>query len=226
MRIYAIITYVHFPLHLGVTVWFFVVVRVVKPDNSPLCDDVAKQQCLDTSLFWRTAYIVLALLVLLIEFCEIPDVCSIFSSHWTITVGALIVTNYTWQIGRGQSYKRQTRQRTDDAFSVEAEETQYSVLTSSHGLDQVDDPFDNAEQYEPYREARSSPPTFTTKIPRTVYSFMDRDRPAVPEEVGYGGGTWTYHEISEEEKARMGRLEREHFSNTDDAEVLPRYPEH
>jgi len=43
---------------------------------------------------------------------------------------------------------------------------------------------------------------------------------------GYGGGTWTYHEISEEEKARMGRLEREHFSNTDDAEVLPRYPEH
>jgi len=55
---------------------------------------------------------------------------------------------------------------------------------------------------------------------------MDRDRPAVPEEVGYGGGTWTYHEISEEEKARMGRLEREHFSNTTDAEVLPRYPEH
>lgn len=95
-------------------------------------------------------------------------------------------------------------------------ETRYSVLTSSHGLDQVDGPFDN---YEPYREA-------TIKIPRTVYSFMDRDRPAVPEEVGYGGGTWTYHEISEEEKARMGRLEREHFSNTDDAEVLPRYPEH
>jgi len=52
---------------------------------------------------------------------------------------------------------------------------------------------------------------------------MDRGRPAVPEEVGYGGGTWTYHEISEEEKTR---LEREQFSYTDDAEVLPRYPEH
>ena len=81
MRIYANTIYVHFPLHLGVTVWFFVVVRVVNPGNSHLCDDVAKQQCLDTSLFWRTAYIVLALLVLLIELCEIPDVYSIFSSH-------------------------------------------------------------------------------------------------------------------------------------------------
>lgn len=77
-------------------------------------------------------------------------------------------------------------------------ETQYSVLTSSHGLDQVD-------------------------VPRRYNSFMDRGRPAVPEEVGYGGGTWTYHEISEEEKTR---LEREQFSYTDDAEVLPRYPEH
>lgn len=71
IRIYANITYVHFLLHLGVTVWFFVVVRVVNSDDSHLCDDVVKQQCLDTSLFWRTAYIVLVLLVLLIELCEI-----------------------------------------------------------------------------------------------------------------------------------------------------------
>jgi len=81
MRIYANVTYVHFPLHLGVTAWFFVVVRVINPDDSHLCDDVAKQQCLDMSLFWRTAYIVLALVVLLIELCEIPDVCVIFSLH-------------------------------------------------------------------------------------------------------------------------------------------------
>lgn len=198
IKIYANITYVHFLLNFGVAIWFLVVViQTVNTADRNFCSPAgdAAAQCTKLFSFGRTTYIVLAVLVLLIEL-----------------YGALIVTRYVWQLSREKSYKRQTRQGIEDAFRLEAARVRYSTLASSHELEPLGSPLYNdhsATEYDPYREARIPPPTLPVQTPRRFKTFMDQGRPATPVEVGYGGGTWTHSEISDEEKARMQRIERE-----------------
>ncbi|KAJ3575084.1 hypothetical protein NP233_g1337 [Leucocoprinus birnbaumii] len=207
IRIYANITYVHFLLNFGVAIWFLVVViQTVNNADAHLCDGAgdAQDQCTTLFSFGRTTYIVLAVLVLIIEL-----------------YGALIVTRYVWQLSREKSHKRQTRQGIEDAFRLEAARARYSTLASSHELEPLGSPLyteHSATEYDPYREARVPPPMPPVQTPRRFKTFMDQGRPATPVEVGYGGGTWTHDEITEEEKQRMQRLEREHGI---DAETSP-----
>ncbi|KXN85389.1 hypothetical protein AN958_11489 [Leucoagaricus sp. SymC.cos] len=198
VRMYATITYVHFVLNLGVAIWFLVVVvQATNNANNVLCDNAgdARSQCTKLFSFGRTTYIVLAVLVLLIEL-----------------YGALIVTRYVWQLNREKSYRRQTRQGIEDAFRLEAARARYSTLASSHELTPLGSPMYNdydGTEYDPYREASVPPPVPPAQTPRRFKTFVDQGRPAAPVEMGYGGGTWTHEEISEEEKERLKKQEQE-----------------
>lgn len=128
--------------------------------------------------------------------------------------GALIVTRYVWQLSNEKSNKRQTRRGIEDAFKLEAARARYTALASSHELTPLDSPMyhdhnDIDTEYNPYREASVPLPTPPVQSPRRFQTFMDQGVPATPIEIGYGGGTWTHEEISEEEKARLRRQERE-----------------
>lgn len=73
IRIYAVITYVHFCLNLGIAIWFLVV--VFKESNAAdgvLCQGSggAEQQCMQLIGFSRNAFLAVAALVLIIEICK------------------------------------------------------------------------------------------------------------------------------------------------------------
>lgn len=73
IRIYAIITYVHFCLNLGIAIWFLVVVfKESSAANKVLCDDSggAEQQCMQLIGFGKNAFLVVAALVLIFEICK------------------------------------------------------------------------------------------------------------------------------------------------------------
>jgi len=197
IRIYAVITYVHFLLNVGVAIWFLVEISSVakKASAVKLCGG-ADSQCAKLLSFGQTAYIVVASLVLVLE-----------------AYGAIIVTRYVNQLQNEKSYKRQTRKGIEEAFRLEAAKVRYSTLASSHEFSLVRptgiyDDQDNTE-YDPYREASVDRPVPPVQAVRRFKTFMDPERPSPPIEVGYGGGTWTHEEISEEEKARLQRLEEE-----------------
>ncbi|KAF7782605.1 hypothetical protein Agabi119p4_1981 [Agaricus bisporus var. burnettii] len=194
IRIYANITYVHFCLNLGIAIWFLVVVfRESSAANKVLCDDSggAEQQCMQLIGFGKNAFLVVAALVLIFEI-----------------YGALIVTRYVNQLGRDKNYNRQTRRGLEEAFRLEA--ARYSTLSNSQDPEPAGwyDGYEGTA-YDPYREVPTRQPDARSPTPRRFETFKDNGRPSPPVEVGYGGGTWTHEEISEEEKARLRRQERE-----------------
>jgi hypothetical protein len=104
------------------------------------------------------------------------------------------------------------REGIEEAFKVHAAKARYSALASSHEMAPLKSPtYGDHEgiEYDPYREAAIPPPVPPAQTPRRFKTFVDEGRPAAPVEVGYGGGTWTHEEISEEEKTRMQRREQE-----------------
>lgn len=126
------------------------------------------------------------------------------------------------QLDREKNYNRQTRRGLEEAFRLEAARVRYSALSSSQELESfgVRGIYDDREEtaYDPYQEVSTRQPDSQAQTPRRFETFKDNDRPSPPLEVGYGGGTWTHEEISEEEKARLKRREQEMES---EAEVLP-----
>jgi len=195
IRIYAIFTYVHFVLNLGVAIWFLVAAsHAAKSTDAALCEGSgdAQEQCMGLISFGQRTLIVVASLVLLIEM-----------------YGALILTRYVNQLSNEKTYKRQTRRGIEEAFRLDAARVRYSTLASSHELAPLgpvgsyND--DNGTEYDPYQEASIQPPVVPVQAPRRFKTFVDNGRPSPPIEVGYGGGTWTHEEITEEEKARLKR---------------------
>lgn len=123
------------------------------------------------------------------------------------------MTRYVNQLSSEKFDMRQTRRGLEEAFKLEAARIRYSTLASSHeltplGTAGVYNDHDGTE-YDPYREASIPPPVAPVQTPRRFQTFVDSDRPSPPVEAGYGGGTWTHEEISEEEKARLMRQEEE-----------------
>ncbi len=122
----------------------------------------------------------------------------------------MVVTRYINQLKDEKSHKRQFRKGVEEAFRLEAAKFRYSSLPSSYefSLAQPTGIHDDQE-YDPYREASVDRPVPPVQVPRRFKTFLDPERPSPPIEVGYGGGTWTHEEISEEEKTRLKRQEDE-----------------
>lgn len=120
------------------------------------------------------------------------------------------MTRYVNQLSGEKSNKRQMRKGVEEAFRLEAAKARYSSLASTDEVPLVRSTgiYDD-EEYDPYREASVDRPVPPVQVPRRFKTFIDPGRPSPPIEVGYGGGTWTHEEISEEEKARLKRLEEE-----------------
>jgi hypothetical protein len=130
--------------------------------------------------------------------------------------GAIIVTRYVYQLDREKNHNRQTRQGLEEAFRLEAARSRYSALPSSQELELLG----AAGTYDPYQEVSSRQSDVRAPTPRRFETFKDNGRPSPPLEVGYGGGTWTHEEISEEEKARLKRRDREMESEVESLSSL------
>lgn len=65
------------------------------------------------------------------------------------------------------------------------------------------------EEFDPYADVRTSTPSHHLRdtTDRTLVNEEDLGPPP-PIEVGYGGGSWTHRDISDEEKSRIERSER------------------
>ncbi|KAF8664370.1 hypothetical protein AX16_000742 [Volvariella volvacea WC 439] len=105
--------------------------------------------------------------------------------------GAIIVARYVHQI------KEEKRRKKRASRAMASESGNQSLLHSR-------DPSD-ASEFNPYQDAPSHSSESTT------YSHGDIPPPI---EVGYGGGSWTHQDITNEEKARLKRLEESESSSS------------
>lgn len=100
---------------------------------------------------------------------------------------------------------KESRKANDDAFSLRPLNRGFYGSSSDS---QIYTPLNlQYEEFDPYRDAHTPS--------RTVVNSQDDDdddnelmRPPPPIEVGYGGGSWTHREITDEEKSHMERAER------------------
>lgn len=117
------------------------------------------------------------------------------------------------QIKNEKRSARASRLYNEEAFRlVPKGKARYSALPDerdrgfqSPGLypaDPIDPRYAAAAEFDPYEEVAAP-----SRSPGPSYAYDSP--PAPPIEMGYGGGTWTHAEISEEEKERMKRLDAE-----------------
>jgi hypothetical protein len=117
------------------------------------------------------------------------------------------------QIKNEKRSARASRLDNEEAFRlVPKGKARYSALPNDHDrgfqspslypVDPIDPRYAAASEFDPYEEAAAP-----SHSPGPSYAYDAP--PAPPIAVGYGGGTWTHAEISEEEKARMKRQDAE-----------------
>ncbi|KAF8664371.1 hypothetical protein AX16_000742 [Volvariella volvacea WC 439] len=196
VQAYAYIIYFHFFLNLGVAIYFlYVITRVGQNAAMVACletiqNEDAEDQCVDLLKIAKAVYIVVSTIVILTEM-----------------YGAIIVARYVHQI-------KEEKRRKKRASRAMASESGVSLLPTSRGHIRLDsqnqsllhsrDPSD-ASEFNPYQDAPSHSSESTT------YSHGDIPPPI---EVGYGGGSWTHQDITNEEKARLKRLEESESSSS------------
>lgn len=115
----------------------------------------------------------------------------------------LVVTRYVNQVKNEKRSARNSRLDNEEAFRLvpnTKNKARYSALPSP-GLDAIYHRNSMAE-FNPYDEVAG--PSHSPG-PSDAYD----SNPPPPIEAGYGGGLWTHQDISEEEKARMKRMDAE-----------------
>ncbi|KIK67371.1 hypothetical protein GYMLUDRAFT_37478 [Collybiopsis luxurians FD-317 M1] len=205
IQIYAYFIYVHFLVNLAVAGFFLYVISHFSSTaiNKACLDTIknsgAQSQCSTFLSDFRTVYIVVALLVLLIEL-----------------YGALIVARYVHQIKTEKSTARSSRMilldRAGRGRSSMMPGFDGTARYSKLSADQEDDvslipknetmPAYPAGEFNPY-ENSEHPPIFPSHAhnsgPSSAY-----DKASEIED-GYGGGSWTHEQISQDEKAMLER---------------------
>ncbi|KAJ3808984.1 hypothetical protein F5876DRAFT_44847 [Lentinula aff. lateritia] len=187
--IYTYFIYVHFVVNVAVAGFFlYVVLHFSSTAITKACDDTVKNagaqaQCTGIFSDFKTIYIVVALLVLFIEL-----------------YGALIVTRYVHQIKTEKSTARTSRM----------------VLLDRAGRSSGDDIFlipknlvhnttPSTAEFNPYEDAEH--PRFPS-YQAGPSSYTARDEAPALEE-GYGGGSWTHEQISQDEKSLLRQQEQD-----------------
>lgn len=120
--------------------------------------------------------------------------------HVLFLDGALVVARYVNQVKNEKRSAKKSRLDSEEAFRLVPNRGRYAAIPSP-ALDTVY-PRNSMGDFNPYDEA-SGPSNLPG--PSNAYD----SGPPPPIEAGYGGGSWTHQEISEEEKARMKRLDEE-----------------
>ncbi|KAJ3826306.1 hypothetical protein F5880DRAFT_1545811 [Lentinula raphanica] len=210
--IYTYFIYVHFVVNLAVAIYLLVIVlHISSTAITKACDDTiknagAQSQCTGILSDFRTIYIVVALLVLFIEL-----------------YGALIVTRYVHQIKTEKSTARTSRMMLLDRAG-----------RSSGGRSSKMPTFDGSGHYTALSEDQNDG---ISLIPRTnlhnetpstaeFNPYEDIEHPRFPSyqagpssytaydaapsfEEGYGGGSWTHQQISQDEKSLLRQQEQD-----------------
>jgi hypothetical protein len=126
-----------------------------------------------------------------------------------IVDGAIIVTRHLNLVKKEKRSNKEFRENFDSAFSLQKRSHAYTPVSRN---DLERGPQD--EEYNPYREAEDPGHSRTpSDLARQRSVAVDPTLRAVPVEVGYGGGSWTHSDISEEEKARLQRARSSSTTN-------------
>ncbi|KAJ3735767.1 hypothetical protein DFJ43DRAFT_990888 [Lentinula guzmanii] len=197
--IYTYFTYVHFIINLAVAGFFlYVVLHFSSTAISKACDDTIKNagaqgQCTDILSDFRTIYIVVALLVLFIEL-----------------YGALIATRYIHQIKTEKSTARTSRMILLDRAGRSSDDISLMPKSNLHNTTP------STAEFNPYEDTEH--PRFPSYQagPSSYVAYNE----APTSEEGYGGGSWTHQQISQDEKTLLRQQEQ------DDSDVLPRSSGH
>ncbi|KAJ2931484.1 hypothetical protein H1R20_g5627, partial [Candolleomyces eurysporus] len=201
IQTYAYILYGHFFLNIGAAAYLgYVVIDFQRNATRVGCDetiidDEAQNDCRGLLRITATVYIVIAAIVLLAEL-----------------YGAIIVTrwlNYVQRDKREKRMLRESKRATDSAFSLRP--LNRSFYDDSRATSSVYLPLGQRdEEFDPYAEVPRSAPSQHSRFATDRTLVNDDDlRPPPPIEVGYGGGSWTHRDISEEEKSRIELAERD-----------------
>ncbi|RXW25601.1 hypothetical protein EST38_g271 [Candolleomyces aberdarensis] len=207
IQAYAYILYGHFFLNIGAAAYLgYVVIHFQGTATRVACDetitdDDAQAECRGLLRITATVFIVIAAIVLLAEL-----------------YGAIIVTrwlNFVQRDKREKRMLRESKRATDSAFSLRPLNRSFygdSRATSSVYLplnqrDEEFDPYAEVNKSDVRRSVQSQHSRLATD--RTLVNNDEDLRPPPPIEVGYGGGSWTHRDISEEEKSRIELAERD-----------------
>ncbi|KAJ3856229.1 hypothetical protein EV368DRAFT_32868 [Lentinula lateritia] len=209
--IYTYFIYVHFVVNVAVAGFFlYVVLHFSSTAITKACDDTVKNagaqaQCTGIFSDFKTIYIVVALLVLFIEL-----------------YGALIVTRYVHQIKTEKSTARTSRMVLLDRAGRSSggrspmmpsfDRGRYSALSEDQGDDislipknLVHNTTPSTAEFNPYEDAEH--PRFPSYQAGPSSHTAHDEAPALEE--GYGGGSWTHEQISQDEKSLLRQQEQD-----------------
>ncbi|KAJ2918025.1 hypothetical protein MD484_g2409, partial [Candolleomyces efflorescens] len=197
IQTYAYILYGHFFLNIGAAIYLgYVIIHFHGIATRVTCDETiideaAQADCRGFLRVTATVFIVIAAIVLLAEL-----------------YGAIIVTRWLNHVQREKRMLREKR-ATDSAFSLQP--VNRSFYGHSRAASSVYLPLNRRddEEFDPYADVRLSTPSHHLRdtTDRTLVNEEDLGPPP-PIEIGYGGGSWTHSDISDEEKSRIERSER------------------
>ncbi|KAF8893817.1 hypothetical protein BD779DRAFT_1435349 [Infundibulicybe gibba] len=209
VEIYAYIIYTHFLLNIAIAAFLLYEVNhfsqtaAIKACQDTIKNSDAQSQCDGLLKVAKSVYFVIATVVLLVEM-----------------YGAFIVARYVNQLKTEKRKMRTSRMMgsDDSGFQLAPKGGRYSVIPEPRPFIDTPVPLGSINrEYNPYEEIRDA------AGPSAV------DRPPPPMEIGYGGGSWTHGEITEEEKARLkredGYMEPEPESDEDEDEMERRRQE-
>lgn len=206
VQIYAYFIYIHFLLNIGVAAYLLYLVTHFSADaNVVACQKAiknqkAKDQCTGLLKVAQGVYFVIAAFVLLVELCEPAFHPSIWFSN-DVVDGTLVVTRYLNQVKNEKRTARASRMINEEAFALVSKGKGRSSSVPAVGQPYTFSDY-AVEEFDPYNI--DTRPTAGSR-----QSFAYDGVPTHPDEVGYGGGSWTHREITEEEKARLKREEGE-----------------
>ncbi|KAG6841878.1 hypothetical protein C0991_005608 [Blastosporella zonata] len=194
VQIYAYFIYVHFVLNIGVASYLLYLVThfsanaTVKACQDTIQNEQAQEQCTGLLKVAQGVYFAIAAIVLLVELYLV-----------------LVVTRYLNQLHREKRSARGLRLENEEAFSlVPKDKGRYSALAGEQDggiIPRFPVYSRSGPDFDPYDG---------------VQDFIQDERRTIgngdtvhPEEIGYGGGSWTHAEISSEEKARLKLMDHE-----------------
>ncbi|KAH6910375.1 hypothetical protein BKA70DRAFT_1147394 [Coprinopsis sp. MPI-PUGE-AT-0042] len=190
IQTYAYILYGHFLCNVAAAAYLLYSIISFQKNitelacESTVSDPGAQDQCRGLLRITTKIYIAIAALVLFIEL-----------------YGAIIVTRHLNLVKQEKRSNKEFRENVDSAFRLQKRSHAYTPVSRSDLERGSQD-----QEFNPYVEAHGlGHSRNASDLARQRSVAIDPNAPAVPVEVGYGGGSWTHSDISEEEKTRLQR---------------------
>lgn len=187
IQTYAYILYGHFLCNVAAAAYLLYSIISFQKNitelacESTVTDPGAQEQCRGLLRITTKLYIAIAAIVLFVEL-----------------YGAIIVTRHLNLVKKEKRSNKEFRENVDSAFKLQSRSHAYTPVSRSD--------VEQGQEFNPYAETDSlGHSRNTSDLGRNRSVAMDPNAPAVPVEAGYGGGSWTHTDITDEEKDRLRR---------------------